>query len=447
MDNKEKGSNNEKNEIRQIEIRIAQVMQIQDGRKREDCVKKIILDLQKILENEKYKEFYQKRNLVSGMNIDLSSKLRFLMLASKISYTCYENFGNDRILSILKYNPYIIETEDFFDFCFNDVTLDFHEYFPEFIKRLKEDEELEKDFASYFKEVHFARIRDQYFDLSFFPSLPWFQKTVLTDERFICDYLGEYVNADNYFSFFKGLPKGYEYLISLYGQSRGLLELYYTHFYNRVKHLLASNSDSRNNNVDAENKAIYDFFDLQERINYDYDNPFKIDRYHRVRELKEALKNVLIDKEFYPNLKLIQKKSNLDFKSVVVFAYKYYGTEFFNVLINHLSDTQALSNGIEEKIQYLAKSGKKEEVERLINIDKISLKQLKKMKREKRETVNSQIRGGPDSETNIHFMPDSDDSDIIAIFPDGRENNIHCKGTQRKPFSEFSRSIRKYFWL
>ena len=105
MDNKEKGSNNEKNEIRQIEIRIAQVMQIQDGRKREDCVKKIILDLQKILENEKYKEFYQKRNLVSGMNIDLSSKLRFLMLASKISYTCYENFGNDRILSILKMLP------------------------------------------------------------------------------------------------------------------------------------------------------------------------------------------------------------------------------------------------------------------------------------------------------------------------------------------------------
>ena len=447
MENIGKDNNNyAETQIGQIEKKIVEAIQIQDEEKRKNEIKKILLELQNFFKNENYREFYQKRNLVDGMNIDLCSKLKFFMIASKISYTCYEKFGDDRMLSFLVYNPYIIEEKDFFDFCFKDVTIDFYEFCPEFLEKLNEDEELQKMFSTYFKEVYCFNIRDQYLDLSFFSNLPWFQRIVLTDEKFVCNVLGEPVNADNYYSIFSTLPRGYEYLISLYGGSRGLQELYYTHFYNIFKKSAVKKDGNGNDEIDGANEAICDFFDLQEND----DNPYRIDRYHRVRKIKEALKNVLMDNEFYPNLKLIQKKANLSFKSVVAFAYKYYGTDFYKVLLKYLSDAQELSPVIEEKIQYLAKSGKKEDIERLADIDTVSLNQLKEMKRVKRdksETINSEVMGGPNSRTNIHFMPDSDDSDIIAIFPDGREKTVHCKGTQRKSFFRIRRGVWEDFWF
>ena len=134
MENVGKDNNNyAETQIGQIEKRIVEAIQIQDEEKRKNEIKKILLELQNFFKNENYREFYQKRNLVDGLNIDLCSKLKFFMIASKISYTCYEKFGDDRMLSFLVYNPYIIEEKDFFDFCFKDVTIDFYEFCPEFL--------------------------------------------------------------------------------------------------------------------------------------------------------------------------------------------------------------------------------------------------------------------------------------------------------------------------
>lgn len=371
----------------EFEKRITQVMQIKDENEREKEIKNIILGLTAFLPHD----YKQAKDLICGMNIELSIKARFFMQASK--------YGRD------DYLYWICSNEAFFDFCFEDLVYDFFQYKKEFLERLKTDLVLQREYAKYFKYIHFRFMHEYSEDLNVVLNLPMFEKGVLKDEEFIDNYLGSYEADYDYFEFFKNLPKKYGYLISLCASRMDLGSLYYIYFDDILP-----------------NNAIHEFYDMQTSILFNEDNPLRLDKKYRVSALKEALRNVLNDDRFYPNMKSIQSKANLSFKMTVDFAYKYYGTKLYDKL---LAEENRLSDEMQRKIQYLAKSKKKKNVEQLTRLEQITMQELRKMEREK-TIVESKIVGGPNSTTNIHFFYDSAEREVRIFFPDGKVDTKEC---------------------
>lgn len=375
--------------MKEFENRVIQAMHITDENERENEIKKIILDLNDFF--SKIQDYNQRIILLCDMNMDLQIKAAFFMESFELSYKA----------PIYKMGSGFLYRNWFDRIAIDDKHKAFRE---EFLILLNTDRVLQKEFVNFFKRYYYLSMVSYQNSLSRITGLPEFQKMILNDETFICEKLG-FIELDEIVThfelFFENLPSEYGYLICLI-RTGGDLNSLYNKYFGKI----------------IEEKTIEELCTLQQMIHNKPDH-FRLSGEYKMRKIKRALINILNDNRFYQNMKVMQARYNLDLETIVEFAYNYYNTVLYMELI--CTDKQP-TDEMKQKLKYLAKE------EKLKDADKLTLAELEsipfEMLSNKRKdiemtTIKSNVVGGPDSNTLIHFLPAFKEVVVIAFFPDG----------------------------
>ena len=361
-------------DISDLENRITQAIKIEDENERQEAIKQILIAMYS------YFSINSDFNEICNMKIELSGKLRFFMMASKIS--CEEEIPIDGSF-------------DFFDGCFEKCTKDFYGFQKDVLELLKNDMDLQKVYATYFKMIDYKTIVLEE-EMKVLLNLPMIRDYVLTDEEFICKSL-----KDNE-KFYLSLPDDFGYLIA-----------YSNSFYNNIESLYLTYFREK---LGFDQNKIEELIDLHRDI-YEEKNPFNISTKYRLKELVFALKKILSDNDFFYNVKKIQEKTNMNFRSAINFVYKYYDTDLYVSLVKK---DGKLSSEFMKKIEYLANSRKKPYIQNLANVELLTLEDLEDLDEEIDKDSRISIERGPNSETGLSFYPDSAEKEIRRIDKNGR---------------------------
>lgn len=364
--------------------RITEIIKIKDESERLDKVREVVIEIDSICSEEM--QYIEAKRIISiELQIDIDTKLRFFMIASR--------FIHDEYFRTYKLS------EKFYDDCFEFITrkpsCEFKEFF---IDMLENDLELQKEYALYFKYVDFRYLSKYKNSIKHLLTLPMIKEIILKDETFIYNHLGHFPRKE-YFAFFSNLPNEFRYLITLYNIRNILLKELYSRLFGN----------------DLSDESLNELIELHQKI-MNSPNRLKLDIWFRIKELRFILLCISKDKRFYSNMKQIQLKAGLDFTSIVNFSYKYYGTELYNYLMN---ENMEYSLDIQKKLSYLAEAQKKEGLEKISDLKSITMQNLKDMPEEIEVEATSKLVGGLVSETDIHILPDSAVSEVRRINKDG----------------------------